>query len=473
MNILRVKSHLADEKKIIYNCVYNDTFLSILSDYLKQYKYLLKSDHNKMILEWCLDFYSETNKAPKNQLNDYLYFNKDYVPDKDFEPLEKYVLSLKESEEKFNIDYELKKARNYIEFQKVIELKRKLEESIFNENIEEAQTSISEYYKTDILENMGVDVLSDTRLIAESIERIEDDSDVLFNFSGAAKEFFGDFCRGDFVSVLSPAKRGKTYMLQELAIRALEMGNKVLFISMEMTQKELIKRFWAGLLAKPLKNVGKIKIPYFIDNRIEYKEMEKSPITMNDVHEYIENHNLHYYKSTLKLMTFPMYSKSVTDLKSLLTNFEYVNNFTPDVLILDYADILIPEKTQNKQDYRHQINSIWIGLRNIAQDRNICVITASQSKVEATKRNLEQADAAEDKRKLAHVTKFFGINQTSYEKEKGILRHVMLEDRHREFYVHKELVSLECRKIGRIMLDTRMKDEIVNYKELTNEKEKD
>lgn len=97
--------------------------------------------------------------------------------------------------------------------------------------------------------------------------------------------------------------------------------------------------------------------------------------------------------------------------------------FIPDVVVVDYADLLLAEASTKHMDYRHQNNATWMILRRIALENHCLVVVATQTAATAYKAwVIKKSDFSEDKRKNAHVTGMIGINQTDDEKEKGVYR---------------------------------------------------
>jgi hypothetical protein len=97
--------------------------------------------------------------------------------------------------------------------------------------------------------------------------------------------------------------------------------------------------------------------------------------------------------------------------------------WVPDVVVIDYADLLAPEAGSGRLDFRHQIDATWKILRRISLDYHILVLTATQAAARSYDQWLiRKGDFSEDKRKNAHVTGMIGINQTPAEKKKGVYR---------------------------------------------------
>ena len=138
---------------------------------------------------------------------------------------------------------------------------------------------------------------------------------------------------------------------------------------------------------------------------------------------------------------------SIDKIETILDYWERTENFIADVIITDYADLFV---SGINQDFRHQTNQIWKDHRFLSQRRNALVITATQADAEAYgKQKLELKNFSEDKRKYAHVTAFYALNQTYEEKVMGVVRFSHLVVRDDDFDPRKEVKVLQCLSIGK------------------------
>lgn len=156
-------------------------------------------------------------------------------------------------------------------------------------------------------------------------------------------------------------------------------------------------------------------------------------------------------------MAVPAYSLTVEDLDAKIEKLVQEENYVPDVIIVDYADIMSPS---DKGDYRNQLDGIWKRLRGMAQGRKCVVFTASQSGRQSIDKNADSKDIAEDIRKLAHVTSMVALNQTPVEKKNGVLRlkQLAIREGEQEF---REAVCTQCLSIGRIVTDSHFDNEVI------------
>ncbi len=125
-------------------------------------------------------------------------------------------------------------------------------------------------------------------------------------------------------------------------------------------------------------------------------------------------------KSFLRLSCHPNSTLSITGMRAILATWER-EDWSPDVIVIDYADILAPPVGET--DIREKINTNWKQMRAMSQSLHCLVVTASQTDArsyDAT--TIGRSHFSEDKRKLAHVTGMLGINTTPEEKIDGVQR---------------------------------------------------
>ena len=152
----------------------------------------------------------------------------------------------------------------------------------------------------------------------------------------------------------------------------------------------------------------------------------------------------------------PAKATTVKDIETVLDNLLYYNDYETDILIIDYADLM----GAKNNEYRHQLDDIWSNLKRLAQERNILVLTATQTnRAGLSGDDLTSDNVAEDMRKLAHVSKFIALNQTNLEKPKGIMRWKVLLDRDEQSR-WDEACALTCLRIGKFVLDSRLAEEM-------------
>ena len=131
------------------------------------------------------------------------------------------------------------------------------------------------------------------------------------------------------------------------------------------------------------------------------------------------------YKGTVRLSSHANGTLSVRKMKEIQDDWEE-EGFIPELILLDYADLCVPSQ---QAEFRHQQNQIWKELRGMTQTSRAgvfpLIVTPTQADSQAyTVDTLRLSNFSEDKRKFAHVTAFYGLNQDTKGREKslGVLR---------------------------------------------------
>lgn len=207
--------------------------------------------------------------------------------------------------------------------------------------------------------------------------------------------------RGELHVVLAPPKVGKTTFLVNLAFSMLTSVHplNVLYISNEMSDRKIRRRF-DDRLAGP---------------DIVYKR--------TDVDEYLRRLNVKHKKhirGNLVVRNYPTRTCTPTMLRSYLATLA-AQGFVPDVLIVDYADIMKPERRTGEM--RHEQAGIYEDLRGIAGEFNLVCWTASQGNRSSTEKPiLNFVDFAESFEKAAILDGGWALCQTEEEKASNRMR---------------------------------------------------
>ena len=185
---------------------------------------------------------------------------------------------------------------------------------------------------------------------------------------------FGGLGNKELFSFLGPSHSGKSMFLINLGVNLLLQLYDVLHISLEMSKEVIEQRYDMSLLGL---TKNELKTPLFSD-RIRKKMKDKL--------------------GRLRVKQFPADVTTPAEIVKLMNHLASAENFVPDVLIIDYADILSsPSKYHEK---RHELGAIYRSVRNIAVEYDIAAVTATQmnrgalSKLEGGKL-LDESDIAE------------------------------------------------------------------------------
>lgn len=483
------------EKHIITGMIVSDTFVKEMYTVLNTS--LLKTPFTKIIADWCISYFEKYGKSPNKIIQDIYESHARNDLDEDLaELISKFLTDISEqydNSDKFNCDYYLDQANTYIRTLLIENLVQDLNGKLADKDVLGAENDILKFKKVERNNVKLVNVFTDKEAIKQA--RIVEKNE-MFSLPGVLGEVIGPFRRGNFVGIVAPASRGKSWWLQSIGMRAAFCGYKTLFISLEMTQDEVINRVHQYILGTSFKE-EEIILPKF-DCRLNQinackKECRTSKCGLDGV-ENLEDApedysictacrytigfqpSVWFEKKTTKeaswrdsynkglavdkllrtgkfqLVNFPSRSINILQLKYHIESFEFYNDFVPDVIVLDYPDIL--NSLPGKYDPRHKINETWEYLRGMGQEKHCLMVVSSHSNKKTYNKNIGQDDLSEEGRKLNHLTHCIGLNQTNEEKEKGIMRINMLKRRGGRYVVSREVTILQQLDIGKPYLDS-------------------
>ncbi len=469
MEIKRSKIDASIERNLITGMIVSDLFLNKIAHVIEVD--LLKSFFVKVIARWCLDYYKEFNSAPKEIIKNIYNTNKKKLDETVIEMIDDFLDSISEEYDRdfFNVDFILKECEIYFKGQSLLELSTDIKVLVNQGKVNEAEKRQTSYIKIRTPEIESVDVFNEIT-INNSFDKIE--KDVLFNFPGALGEMIPPCKRTEFIGFIGRMKIGKTFRLIDCALRGVLNNNNVYFITLEMPHHEISLRFYQGLLGEYIINKQlshsytsierEIEIPFFNEEgEVDIKLEKKYGLTKGRVQQKIKALRK-MIKGRIKIDNFPADTINTNFILEQLDIEKYNYGFIPDVIIIDYADIMAPERIYSK-DARQQINSTWLALRKLAQYTNTCVITGTQGNRNSFKKDIEEDDTSEDIRKLAHVSRMIGINpggknkkDYNYTYEKAYSQRLnVLVDRHSKFDTENFVRVLTNFEIGKAYLDSR------------------
>lgn len=210
---------------------------------------------------------------------------------------------------------------------------------------------------------------------------------------------------------------------------------------------------------------GYYNVPYFIGDtepgqpeddtttyRIGNKTIYREAANFQDKEAIQQTMRMRYRGGDIVQLTLPAWTTTVADIEAILDNYEYYNNKKFDVVIIDYADLM---GGFEREDFRHRLNQIWLNLRRMAQERNVCVATVSQSNAEGIDgKAITLSALAEDKRKATHVTAMMALYGTEEDRNAGRVKMKCLVSRDKTAGIG-EVTILQQLDLGQFHLDSK------------------
>jgi hypothetical protein len=393
----------------------------------------------RLIAKWCMSYYKKHQDAPKKDIQ--TKFNQwcEKTKDEDLKDIVSTVLETIQKEDNehpnINLSFLIEQTSERFNFLALRDLSDNLESALTTNDVKRSIELLHDFKEIQIVKD-GI------RNVQPTLEDFIPDkgaNEDMITFKGKLGEFFENtLVRKALIGIQAPAKRGKSFWLLEFAYKALMQGRTVAYFDAGDMSKDQIRARLVSRITKIPMNGKKgctVRIPTDINivkskqgkilPRISSKELPiKYILSREEKHEAYYNFMLDYADSHKRFMlsSHPTSSLSVDNIRSWLVSWESQKTpFVPDVILIDYADILdMPGVSRDRRDL---VNDTWKKLMRMAQETNSLVVIATQANAASYKQQTQDmSNFSEDNRKNAHVSGMFALNQTPEEKKEGIMR---------------------------------------------------
>lgn len=213
----------------------------------------------------------------------------------------------------------------------------------------------------------------------------------------------GGLGKGEIGVLVGPTGTGKSHWLTFVGCEAMKRKKNVLFYSFELSETATGVRFDS--------NLCDINSSFVVDSKTEI--MSK-----------YEKMNL----GRLFIKQYPPNFATVYTIKSHIERLNVSKGFKPDLIIIDYADIM--RSTRQFDSLRHELKLVYEELRGLAVELDVPIWTASQSNKEGSNSDivdLSNMSEAYGKAFVADVV--LTLSRKSTEKATGAARLFVAKNR--------------------------------------------
>lgn len=217
----------------------------------------------------------------------------------------------------------------------------------------------------------------------------------------------GGLAHKEMAMVVAPPGVGKSLFLANQAARSVLDGHNVLYVSLEMAEDRVAQRLDS------------------IFTRIQQSELSNR---VEDIEERLQIISKQWEdRGRLVVKEFPTKRLSVTGLRAFLNQLKNYEDFSPDVLIVDYLELMKTDKEMAEYQGQERLAQ---ELRGVASEYGCLVWTATQTNREGKKVNIiTDAELADSYGKIRVCDLVFSINQTEQEFDKGAARLYLMKSR--------------------------------------------
>lgn len=240
--------------------------------------------------------------------------------------------------------------------------------------------------------------------------------------------------RKELHMLIAMSNRGKTWWLIHLGRWALMHRYRVCHVTLEMSQENVAKRYLQSIFAiNKRKEINRVAVfEKTTDDALSGIRTDTIDPTLSFDDENITFLLKKKYDqwaprlSRLIVKEFPTGSLTTDQLEAYLDMLDSASNFTPDLLLIDYPDLM---KIDSK-NYRTDLGRIYKELRGIAVDRNMAVAVVSQTNRESAKvTTITESHIGEDFSKIQTADTVISYNQTAAEASLNLARLYVIKAR--------------------------------------------
>ena len=365
-----------------------------------------EKEDNKVIFKFFRDYFSKYSRLPEKEIT------KNELRDIDDDIIDGIYTDNIPSDEDERRAYVYDKTLRFIKENMMVDKLRKaimlLEEGKFDEIGEEIKKVLQ--FNLDTSLGVALDQI-DKRY--DKIAKLQTER-VPTGFPQVDAILHGGWAKKELYSVAAPPGVGKSIFLANWGVNALKQGYNVLVYTLEISEERLSMRYDSILTKIPVDelviDIDKLKKKYQILSKA--------------------------IKSRLWIKEFPTKSCSVNHLKAHSEQLRLYENFTPDLIIVDYAGLMKP--SYRVGDGYEDLKTIYEDLRGWAVEFDVPIITASQTNRKSldekggTKEIITQAQVADSLGITQTLDVFMTITQSRAEKEEGIINLYFDKHRHGE-----------------------------------------
>jgi archaellum biogenesis ATPase FlaH len=212
---------------------------------------------------------------------------------------------------------------------------------------------VKEAIQIGLAKDMGTDYFADPKGRLEGLK--DNNGQVSTGWPSIDKKLFGGFNRGELNIWAGGSGAGKSLFLQNMAVNFATEGMNVLYISLELSEALTAMRIDSMLTGIATRDVFK----NLDDVEMKVKMMGKK-------------------SGRIQIKYMPS-GKNANDLRSYVKEWSIKNKCKPDVLLIDYLDLMMPLSVKvSPSDLFVKDKYVSEELRNLAMELGCVFVTASQ-----------------------------------------------------------------------------------------------
>jgi replicative DNA helicase len=341
------------EKIILQNLLHNSNYTGLFLPFLK--KEYFNSYESKIVFEEINKYFVTYQKMPNFNEIAISIHNLNNINENTYQNCLEYITDLKD-QDTYNCDWLNKETKKWIRnsaFKLVIlDSAAKLDDQ---KPIDDMMERVKEVFSINFDETIGNNFLRDYEkqfaFYKTEKEKFESHLSHLNLVCGGGVE------RKTLNMLMAPTNTGKTSALVSLASGYLRRGYNVLYITCEMSEENIRQRIDANFLKIKINDVPKMTENMYFSAMREFGRS---------------------LKSNLYVKEYPTSVANANHVRNLLDNLATKENFVPDIVMLDYLNLLNSVRVKSGNDYQI-VKAISEEIRGVAVEYGLAIWSATQT----------------------------------------------------------------------------------------------
>lgn len=195
------------------------------------------------------------------------------------------------------------------------------------------------------------------------------------------------FLPGTLSVVLAAQGVGKSLFMTDLISGMVQQGKNILLVSLEMSDKEIVKRVQA--------NVLDIDVNSFLDlskTDGELKQLTRNPTTAETIRNAYQKYRMSGTCGKFFVKDYPAGSFGASQLQDLIERYQVEKGIKLDIVFVDYLGIMKSDLVPASAGLYNYLKSIGEEVRAVAKKMEIAIISASQLNRSVYKQDVKEVD---------------------------------------------------------------------------------
>jgi replicative DNA helicase len=195
------------------------------------------------------------------------------------------------------------------------------------------------------------------------------------------------FLPGTLSVVLAAQGVGKSLFMTDLISGMVQQGKNILLVSLEMSDKEIVKRVQA--------NVLDIDVNSFLDlskTEGELQQLTRNPTTVETIRNAYQKYRMSGTCGKFFVKDYPAGSFGASQLQDLIERYQVEKGIKLDIVFVDYLGIMKSDLVPASAGLYNYLKSIGEEVRAVAKKMEIAIISASQLNRSVYKQDVKEVD---------------------------------------------------------------------------------